>query len=276
MPDYYVTVNRPNLEAADEFEAASKTVNSPLASGDVVYVKTLTADGSYAIVPGGVISIGGVTPVELTGGGIAEAPLQFSVAGDELVGEVTTGYQILVNTNRLSSGYVLVAGGMFSGSSISNLAFDGQPLTVVDQYAWPTDANTKVLIYGAHVGLKPAGTYTATYTVTGTIGYMMSNVVLYDGVDSVNPLRAFTHATGTSTTASINITSAAGEMAVGFCFAGNPPTPDASQALRWDATAGWGNASWSDEVGAASVTHSYTLSPSFWWMISAGALKPMS
>jgi hypothetical protein len=146
---------------------------------------------------------------------------------------------------------------------------------VVDQYAWPTDANTKVLIYGAHVGLKAAGTYTATYTVTGTIGYMMSNVVLYDGVSSTAPLRAFTHATGTSTTASLNVTSAANELVIGFCFAGNPVVAGAGQDMRWDAVAGWGNASWSDEVGAASVTHSYDLTSSFWWMISAGALKPM-
>ena len=276
MPDYYITVNRPNLAADDEFEAASVAVNSPLDSGDVVYVKLLNVDGSYDIVPGGVISIGGVTPVELTEGGVAEAPLQFSVAGNELVGAVTTGYQIPVTTSRLSSGYVLVAGGAFSGSTISNLAFDGQPLSVVDQFAWPTDVDTKVLIYGAHVGLKPAGTYTATYTVTGTIGYMMSNVVLYDGVSSSAPLRAFTHATGTSTTASINITSAANELVVGFCFAGKAVVPDFSQDVRWDATASWGNASWSDEIGAASVTHSYGLTSSFWWMISVGALKPMS
>ena len=276
MPDYYVTVNRPNLSAADEFEAASKTVNTPLDSGDVVYVKLLDATGSYNIVPGGVISVGGLVPQELTGGGIAQAPLQFGVAGTKLVGSVTTGYQIPVTTSRLSSAYVFVAGGMFSGSSISNLAFDGQSLSVVDQYAWPGDPDTKVLIFGAYVGQKPAGTYTATYTVTGTIGYAMANVVLYDGVSSSAPLRAFTHATGTSGTASVNITSAVGELVVGFCFGGNPVTADVSQAMRWDAGASWGNASWSDEAGAASLTHSYAVTPSFWWMVSAGALRPMT
>jgi hypothetical protein len=275
MPDYYVTVNRPNLAAATEFEAASKAVNSPLDSGDIVYVKLRNADGSYDLVPGGVISVGGLVPQELTGGGVAEAPLQFGVAGTELVGAVTTGYQIPVTTSRLSSAYVLVAAGMFSSSTISNLAFDGQSLSVVDSFAWPTDADTKVSIYGAYIGQKPAGTYTATYTVTGTIGYFMGNVVLYDGVASAASLRAFTHATGTSTTASINITSAATELVVGFCFSGNPVTANASQVMRWDATASWGNASWSDEPGAASVTHSYALSPSTWWMISAGALRPM-
>jgi hypothetical protein len=139
LPDYYTVVNRPNLGAADEFEAASKAVNTPLDSGDVVYVKLLDSTGSYNLVPGGVISVGGITPVEVTGGGVASAPLQFSVAGTELVGAVTTGYQIPVTTTRLSSGYVLVAGGMFSSSTISNLAFDGQSLSVVDQYAWPSD-----------------------------------------------------------------------------------------------------------------------------------------
>jgi hypothetical protein len=275
VPDYYVTVNRPNLAAATEFEAASKAVNSPLDSGDIVYVKLRSADGSYDLVPGGVITVGGVRPPETLSGGVTEAPLQFGVAGTELVGAVTTGYQIPVTTSRLSSAYVLVAGGAYSSATISNLAFDGQALSVVDTFAWPTDADTKVSIYGAYIGQKEAGTYTATYTVTGTIGYFMGNVVLYDGVASAASLRAFTHATGTSTAASLNITSAATELVVGFCFAGSAVTADASQAMRWDATASWGNASWSDEAGAASVTHSYTLGASNWWMISAGALKPM-
>lgn len=275
MADYYTVINRPNLAAVDEFEAASKAVNTPLASGDVVYVKLLDATGSYNLVPGGVISVGGVTPVEVTGGGVASAPLQFSVAGTELVGSVTTGYQIPVATSRLSSGYVLVAGGAYSSSTISNLAFDGQVLSLVDQYNWPGDPDTKVLIYGAYIGQKPAGTYTATYTVTGTIGYLMGNVLLYDGVNSSAPLRAFTHTTGTGATASISITSAANELVVGFCFAGNLATAGAGQSVWWDATASWGNAAWSDEAGAVSVTHSYGVTPPAWWMISAGALKPM-
>jgi hypothetical protein len=275
VPDYYVTVNRPNLVAATEFEASSKAVNSPLVSGDIVYVKLLDATGSYNLVPGGVISVGGLVPQEVIGSGVVEAPLQFSVAGTKFAGAVTSGYQIPITTSRLSSGYVLVAGGAYSSATISNLAFDGQSLSVADSFAWPTDADTKVLVYGAYVGQKAAGTYTATFTVTGTIGYFTGNVVLYDGVASTAPLRAFTHTTGTGTAASINITSAATELVVGFCFGGNPMTADASQAMRWDATASWGNASWSDEVGAASVTHSYTLSPSAWWMISAGALRPM-
>jgi hypothetical protein len=155
MPDYYVTVNRPNLAAATEFEAASKTVNTPLGSGDVVYVKLMDATGSYNIVPGGVISIGGLVPQELTTSGVADAPLQFSVAGNKIVGAVTTGYQIPITTARLSSGYVLVAGGAFSGSTISNLAFDGQSLSVVDQFAWPSDPDTKVLIYGRTWDRRP-------------------------------------------------------------------------------------------------------------------------
>ena len=48
VPNYYVTVNRPSVVAADPAAAAAKAISTPLMSSDIVYVKQL-AEGEVGI-----------------------------------------------------------------------------------------------------------------------------------------------------------------------------------------------------------------------------------
>jgi hypothetical protein len=62
MATYYVTVNRPAVEAATPEEAAQKALSDPLGPEDVVFVKEIPVDGSVHAVPGGAVLLGGVIP----------------------------------------------------------------------------------------------------------------------------------------------------------------------------------------------------------------------
>ena len=52
MPNYYVAINRNNVEAADPADAANKAVSMPLGADDTAYVKQLDPAGSMFSIPG--------------------------------------------------------------------------------------------------------------------------------------------------------------------------------------------------------------------------------
>ena len=62
MATYYVTVNRPALDAATPEEAAQLAVTAPLEAEDQVFVKEVSAEGSMHIVPGAAAMLGGAVP----------------------------------------------------------------------------------------------------------------------------------------------------------------------------------------------------------------------
>ena len=63
MATYYVTVNRPTIEAATPGEAAQLAMSTPLEADDVVAVKEIPIDGSFNVVPGAATVLGGAVPM---------------------------------------------------------------------------------------------------------------------------------------------------------------------------------------------------------------------
>jgi len=102
----------------------------------------------------------------------------------------------------------------------------------------------------------------------------------WTGVHQTTPLGTFASATGTSTSPSVNVTSATGEMVVDTLNARGTATAtvDPSQTERWnllttgaEPVRGTG----SNESGAATVTMSWTLGASEGWAIGGVSLKPV-
>ena len=62
MATYYVTVNRPTIDAATPEEAAHKALSDPMEVDDQVFVKELDPAGSLYFVPGAAATLGGSVP----------------------------------------------------------------------------------------------------------------------------------------------------------------------------------------------------------------------
>jgi hypothetical protein len=70
MPTYFVTLNRPEVVAADPQEAMDKCLADPLGPKDTFFVKEVPPDGSVYYAAGGMATIGGsyLTPETIVEG----------------------------------------------------------------------------------------------------------------------------------------------------------------------------------------------------------------
>ena len=63
MATYYVTVNRPAIEAATPEEAVGLALSTPLVAGETAYAKEVPADGFIGYVAGAATLLGGAFPM---------------------------------------------------------------------------------------------------------------------------------------------------------------------------------------------------------------------
>ena len=118
-----------------------------------------------------------------------------------------------------------------------------------------------------------------TDTITVTQGAvfsesMVGGSVSFTGVDQTVPISNSIGATASSTTASVTVTSATNEIAVGIVSTrnGGTLTTDAAQTERWNLKPDHDGAG-STKAGTASVTMSWGLTALAEWVASAASLK---
>jgi uncharacterized repeat protein (TIGR01451 family) len=131
----------------------------------------------------------------------------------------------------------------------------------------------------------PVGTASVAVTLNQSKQIVGGSISL-TGVDQTTPLGTFVSATAQSTTASVAVASATGELVLDTMTANGDANSTgiaagSGQAEQWNIFSGAGNASsarggGSTKPGAASVTMSWTLGVSKPWSIGAVALKPVS
>lgn len=110
---------------------------------------------------------------------------------------------------------------------------------------------------------------------------VVGGAVSFFGVDQSAPLGAFAGAQGTSANPSIDVPSADGEMIIDILSASGDSgavTVGGGQTERWSGNTGTGDGnefgSGSTELGASSVTMSWTLTNANKWAIGAVSVKP--
>ena len=110
---------------------------------------------------------------------------------------------------------------------------------------------------------------------SSSAGDIVIGAATYTGVDGNIPFGSASTATGTSTTASVAVTSAANELVVDVVAANNASlTVGASQTERWNTAATSSvRGAHSQEAGAASVTMSWTVGSSVAWATIGAPLK---
>lgn len=172
----------------------------------------------------------------------------------------------------LGSDRLMIVGvSCISSRTVTSVTYNGVALTI----------QTSVLRNGmrttfAWLANPSLGTNNVVVTLSGSAD-MYCGAVTYNGVNTGAPFGTFVTATGKSSTPSITVASAAGELAVDILgtIAANP-TVGAGQTQRYETTGTSTYNSGSSEAGAASVIMSYTLSANEDWGIIGVSIKPLS
>ena len=155
-----------------------------------------------------------------------------------------------------SDRYVFVLAGCPSG--ITGVTYNSVSMTLIDG----TVSNER--LYGLVNPPTGSVTVTASSGASDSVGFVVAS---YTGVDQTTPYDGLTAAILSGTTPSRTVTSRTGDMVVGGNAAANfgaiTSTAGAGQTEREDGFEGnLFSVTWSDEAGASSVTHSYTLASS--------------
>jgi hypothetical protein len=229
-------------------------------------------------------TINGVTPNSAVNGQTVTAPsgaIAFVTAGTVffggLQGDITQPFTL---SSAASNGYVVASIAYYDTLIVTFNAptCDGVAMTLLSSHTSSGDALYKIAVYGLAIANKTAGTYDIFYDVTNNnYQSVFTGVSVYNNVNQGTSTGTAVAADGNSTTPSVTVSSATGELVVGavasFDTSGNPAV-GAGQTSRYAGFDGvGGNFGSSDEAGAASVTHSYTVS-SGEWVIIGFPLKP--
>jgi hypothetical protein len=204
----------------------------------------------------------------------SSSPIEFIVAGadqEEFQDDITVPITLY---DPAEDGVVLFKLGYYDTQAVTHNApyFDGVQMVLVDAFQSAIDPNYHLKIYALPIGNLAAGTYDALLEVTsGTFRNASWSVEVYNHVNQTTPCGTPDAADGTSTTASVDVASALGEVVTGmvYGFSGSI-TVGAGQTAR-STVGAWKS---SDEDAATSVTHSYSQAASEVWNVMAVPLKP--
>lgn len=250
------------------------------------YIKELPKDPHQALAPFGAGQAGVFGGLAQTfrnfmGGVIPQrAPSQGQVAGiSTTTSSTTTAGNVSSwswNHTINNSGEVLIVGVSYDSTTrfVSFITFAGQNLSYINK-ASGSRAGAEMW----YLKNPPTGTNTISVTFSSSIGELAAGAVSYTGVDLTSPLGISQTATGNSTTPTVNVTSASGELVVDVVGidATNSSTfsPGAGQTTQFLANApSRQKGASSAEPGGSSVTMSWTSSTSNGWGIVAVPLKP--
>ncbi len=210
----------------------------------------------------------------LPDGGITVSSANGSTTGASSAATLSWQHTIGSASNR-----ILIVGVAIGGSTsptVSSVTWNGTALTQVTSGS-VNGTNCRAEMWyllnpGTGVGK------TITVTLSGSARFT-AGAVVFAGVHQTTPFDTFSSATGNSTAPSVAATSAATDVVIDVLAAAGTPTATAGagQTSEWtQVTSGGTNVrgAGSIEVGAASVTMSYTLSASGRWAIGAVSLNP--
>ena len=164
----------------------------------------------------------------------------------------------------------------------STITYGGAPLTregFVDHQGWRGD-DSRVEIWKL-VG-PPTGTHDVVITFSADLKrYAVGGVITFTGVDPIDSLGAFSSNYATSSSASLNVPSASGELVLGVfaCEKCNSVVFTSPVVEQWQLSEGGGNtvgAGGMDEGAASQVTLSASLGESTHWALGGISIRPGS
>jgi hypothetical protein len=176
---------------------------------------------------------------------------------------------------------ILVVGVSFrsaAAQSVSTITYGGQSLTRLSF----TNTGTYHRAELWYLVNPPTGANNVVVTFSASVAYIVG-ISSYYNVHQTTPFGTAATATGNSTSASVAVTSAVGDLVVDVVEKNKDNeaiTAGANQTQRWNrvnSTSGLDNiGAGSSEAGAATVTMSWSWSTARVWAIVAAPLKPAS
>jgi len=259
-----------------------------LVKGDVNIAGTVDVKGqngmnAAASCAGGDAGSGGPGGGGGGGGGMTETGCgSGSVAIDAVSTGVTTASSLTIShttsgTNRLMLVGVSIVKETVGAPTVSSITYNGVGLSLVGAQA-TSDSEGRIEIWRLVAPATGANNVVVNLSAvpqSATVG-----VMTFTGVHQTTPLGTFAPALGESTSASVAVTSAAGELVFDTLVLQKTADvdflPGAGQTERWDLFQGPGSANGggSTEAGAASVTMSWSWSGTDKWAIGGVSIKP--
>ncbi len=198
-----------------------------------------------------------------------------AIAVDASNSSKTTGSSVTISHNTSGSDRLMLvsvsANPAAGGMPVSSVTYNGTALTLVGSHQEQDKARVEIYKLvapdlGAH---DVVATFAGNVPDGATVG-----VMTFTGVDQGTPLGTFASAGGTSATASVNVSSSAGELVFDTLSSKQLGgiSALAGQTEYWNDSIGDGSGGGSTEAGAASVTMSWS-NPGDAWAIGAVPIK---
>lgn len=286
-----------NTSTTYRVEFFANTAADPSGNGEAerfLGSQSVTTDGSGNAIIGAVFSdsvaageiITGTATVDLGGGNFGDTS-EFgsnivasmnTISTNSSSSSLTTGASSLTWSHTVASGSdrVLIVGLSVedTGDTVTSVTYGGTPLSLLGTRVGNQTVEMWSLVAPAVGSANVVANFSGTAQVVG-------GAASFNGVHQSTPTGTFQSTGGSSTTPSLAVTSALGELVIGTLVANDSPAtvtlgPDQLEQWSQATGAGGGNTrgAGSTEAGAASVTLSYGLSSSVEWEISAVSLKP--
>jgi hypothetical protein len=176
---------------------------------------------------------------------------------------------------------VVGAGGYYYGSAsskdVTGVTYNSQALTQFGTQSEINSGNNNFVSSLWFLANPSTGSsYNVVITWSGSADAPQGTAVAFSGVNQTTPFRgSIAKATGTSTTPSVNVSSASGDIVIDFVTAtsaGGNIAPGANQIQQYETADSSLSSAASTEAGAATVTMSWT-SDNDIWTISGGSLQ---
>lgn len=162
-----------------------------------------------------------------------------------------------------------------SYETVSSITYNGAALSFVDSVAQSNDARVEIWRLIA----PSIGTHDVVVTFSENLAYgSVAGAMTFTNVHQTTPLGTFASANGTSTAATVDVTSATGELVFDtiVCETCISLTVGGGQTEHWNLSqaGSYAMGAGSTEPGAATVTMSWTLGTVDYWAIGAVPIKP--
>jgi hypothetical protein len=203
----------------------------------------------------------------------------FNTAASKVETDGNNSASVVLAQGALTDGYVVVGVSMWDplvGASITSVTYDGVAMTLLGTIQ-DANAYSEAYLFGLAVGNKGAGNYNVVLTGSTGLDQVVFGASAFSGVSQTTPTGPVATGTGSSTTASVNVSSAAGDVVVDIISQDDgTSTLGAGQTQNWrqeDATDRADGVSSRETATGVTTTMSYTESVVSSWSMAGVALK---
>ena len=201
-------------------------------------------------------------------------PATAAITTNNVSTSTTSGATSLTWSHTVNSGtdrYLIVSLSLSDAAgSVTGITYGGTALTLIGRYS----SNHRVEMWRLVAPAVGTANVVASF---GTSTAAVGGALTLNGVLQTGSLGTFVGASGTSTTPTVTVSSALGELVLDTGYFETAPvaTPSIDQDTQWNLSVGTSGGAASTAAGNVSVTMNWTLASSQKWDLAAVPIKPV-